>query len=904
MPLQTRDSPVSDSCGGDGAPEESSTARGDKSRRGALAGIACLIVLTALVFGDVLFCRNPTVVSGTDGDIFHTFLGWRQWGFGQWKGGEFPSWDPYAYSGKPFFGNMQSALLYPPNVIYWMLPTWRALNLEVALSVFLSGLFCFYWIRSRGVSAACSVYGASLTMFGAAHFLHIAGGHLPNLDAMAWTPLLFWAADQILDSPLDRDRNRGVGLAALALGMIMLAGHVQYFYYSALAFGLYTVVRAVRRPDLPALQCARRCQLAAGSVSLGLGLAAPQLLPGALLANESMRQGGLTYATAGTFALPPWQLLATVVRDPFGVGTNAAGVPYWGPWVHWEMGVFVGVPALLLAVHGARFASRRERTENLTLLAIICILALGGYTFFFAPVYHLLPGYKSFRGAAKWSYFALPILSLLAARGLQNWTTSRRGAGLLACLALTIALLGIAGWATIGIAASGGVGGTWGHFMHQYADGWPSSRYRPLDWYQSETFVRQAAEHARRALLSMTGMASLAALSAWLRIVPFTATLVSPRIAPAILPEMAQDTAPSTALKRRWIETWAWAALPALGVAQLIFVARASLPVFDPSAILPPTLQAQLAKGPADARYLQTFDFNAEAGVLTGLHDLRGDDPFMNARYAKFLAYSQGYDLLNLSQVFIYRHDSPLFRFVRCIGVLSQPRPNVYTLNRFKLPPLPHVFLADRWELSTKENDTLATMASPQFDAAKTVLLEAAPPLIPATATGVAATATKLSGVAAQSHKANPRQTHDTAIPGTAAVARKIIAGRLDAGSASVVGETASSLTISAHTTSPAFLVVTDQWSPGWEATALPGSSQGQYAMQRADFLLRAIPLAPGNHLLRLSYEPPGRWPGLAIFGVSLLAWISLWGPLPAKPKPGNPLESNSSDRDRPELLN
>lgn len=61
-------------------------------------------------------------------------------------------------------------------------------------------------------------------------------------------------------------------------------------------------------------------------------------------------------------------------------------------------------------------------------------------------------------------------------------------------------------------------------------------------------------------------------------------------------------------------------------------------------------------------------------------------------------------------------------------------------------------------------------------------------------------------------------------------------------------------LEIEADLPAPAILLITDSYTPGWKARALPGSSQSEYSLLPADYCLRAVPLGAGHHELRVEY--------------------------------------------------
>src|SRR4029077_5266152 len=138
-------------------------------------------------------------------------------------------WNPYIVGGAPFFGGMQSALLYPPNWLFLILPLAPSINWTVALNIFLLGAFMFFWMRVRGLSAVASFFAGAIVMLSGPHFLHVFGGHLPQMAAMTWSPLILCAIDGYF-----RFRKFGWSLLGmLAVAMQIFAGFPQYVFYTA-----------------------------------------------------------------------------------------------------------------------------------------------------------------------------------------------------------------------------------------------------------------------------------------------------------------------------------------------------------------------------------------------------------------------------------------------------------------------------------------------------------------------------------------------------------------------------------------------------------------------------------------------------------------------------------------------
>src|SRR5260221_9924200 len=156
-------------------------------------GILGLAFLNLLLFGDIFFNGQGRILSSSQADLYLHFAAWRQFAFDQLRQGHLVLWNPYYLCGSPFFGNFESAILYPLNWLYLIFPLSLAINVGIVLHVFLAGFFTYLWASHRGLHPlSCFIAGTSF-MFGGAYFLHVFAGHLPNLCTMVWAPLVFLA---------------------------------------------------------------------------------------------------------------------------------------------------------------------------------------------------------------------------------------------------------------------------------------------------------------------------------------------------------------------------------------------------------------------------------------------------------------------------------------------------------------------------------------------------------------------------------------------------------------------------------------------------------------------------------------------------------------------------------------
>ena len=378
----------------------------------------CVFLLLAaaviLVFGHFLNPWGSKVISLPGEDLSGQFVWWRQFGFDQLRQGHLALWNPHLFSGAPYFAGFQSALLYPPNWLYLVFPQAFAINFGIALHTLLAGFFMYLWMDYRRFHPAACFLAALLFMFGGSYFLHVVPGHLPNLCTMAWIPLFFLALDGYA-----RERSLGwVGLGLFALSMEVLAGHIQYFYYTLLVAGFYVLLQ------VPG--ASRKISLLAGPALMVAGaccLTAVQLLTGFDTAWEGLRGQHLSLRLIASNDLMPERLWSWLMPGFYGDWKPGS---YWGGAMYWEAGLFASVTAFVLALYALGRWKDPLKTRAAWLILFLILLAMGIRTPLYGLFYHFCPFFQYFRGAGKFNILITLLVGLLAAAGLDDLMKSEK----------------------------------------------------------------------------------------------------------------------------------------------------------------------------------------------------------------------------------------------------------------------------------------------------------------------------------------------------------------------------------------------------------------------------------------------------------------------------------------------
>ncbi len=371
--------------------------------------ILALVALAALFLRRGLSGDPDAVLGRVDWDMDVLFYPQKQFAVRSILAGDFPLWNPHLFCGMPFHATLHPALLYPPNLLFLVLPLAPAFNVLFALHLALAGIFTYALLRELRASAWAALFGAIAFAFSSRLLLHVHVGQFPQVEALAWTPGLFFFAVRVARAP---SAKRVVALS-VAVACALLAGFPQYPVYAVVALSIGAAAHCL----LGSPRRVAALALVAAAVAGGVLLAAAQLLPALEYARDSFRSQAPFKFTANGYL--PFENLATLVLPAaLGDGVHAW---YFGKWSHAEMIYYAGVATVAFAAFGVVSGDGRRRCAPWFLLFVgAVVLALGVQT----PVFELVrrvPVLQKFRGIGKFAAVGLLGLSVCAGLGLDSF---------------------------------------------------------------------------------------------------------------------------------------------------------------------------------------------------------------------------------------------------------------------------------------------------------------------------------------------------------------------------------------------------------------------------------------------------------------------------------------------------
>ena len=365
----------------------------------------------------LLFAAFPLVWMGARSFFFRDYgvlaypvVAWHKEIFWQ---GEWPLWNPYSNCGTPFLAQWGAMALYPPSLIYLLLPLPWSLGVFCLLHLWLAGAgmhrLALRWTRSEFGAA----FAAIAFMLGGSA---ISCLQWPNYTvALGWMPWIVLLVERSW-----REGGRVLIPAALAAAMQLLAGVPELAVLTWLLLAAF-FLDELWRGEIP-----RRLLLLRAAVVpvIVAGLTAAQLLPFLDLLDQSQRDRQFATAKWGM----PGSGWANLLVPLFHSFKSHAG-PYVQEGQEFLGSYYPGAMVLLLAVAGC-WRSRQRRVWILAAAVVFGLLLAAGENGFLYP---LLKRGLPLMGIARYpikfvllTAFALPLLAAFAVRRFENTELSSR----------------------------------------------------------------------------------------------------------------------------------------------------------------------------------------------------------------------------------------------------------------------------------------------------------------------------------------------------------------------------------------------------------------------------------------------------------------------------------------------
>ncbi|MFT5222225.1 MAG: hypothetical protein ACI867_000523 [Glaciecola sp.] len=261
------------------------------------------------------------------------------------RAGDLALWTSTQAGGAPALGVPNSAMFSPLNLPWWLAPGHAAPALVKLLQMLVGAVGMVLFSRQLGLSRVAGLVGA-LAFVNAGHLVVWTTWSQSNIAALV--PLLLWA----LERGLRGERLGDWWAVPLVSATMWFEGFPALTLWAHVLAGSWVLARvaADRRRPAGAAAAAGNLQVrtvvaAAGAMAAGLAIAAVQVVPFLLRVQElSLDAARDTKAAAAL----PWEALSTVLVSR-ALGASGSGV-WFGPRNEVEIQAFLGVGAMVLVV--------------------------------------------------------------------------------------------------------------------------------------------------------------------------------------------------------------------------------------------------------------------------------------------------------------------------------------------------------------------------------------------------------------------------------------------------------------------------------------------------------------------------------------------------------------------------
>ncbi len=363
------------------------------------AALLTLLFLSLLFFYDLFAGRYLL----TERDLSAYFIPPRFFWVESIQQGDFPLWNPYQFCGHPFFANPQYGILYPVNVLFFLLPFDIAFNGIIILHFFLGGLFTYLFLRDLKIDPAGSLIAGLVFMLSG--YLLSVHSLLPTLLTVVWTPLILLFFRRSLVTPGLRNDI----ITAACMTISFFGGGLENVYGNVMILFLMAVFY-----DGTPITVLHRIQRALIVIAMFMGLSAIQMVPFLELFYYSRRGGGLSFIEATTWSFAPRDFILFFLHDAFGYFLDKG--KYWSNQCWIKTLYSGGLPFILSALFFFRGTGRRFYAA---LIIFSLFLSLGQYNPLYYYFFTYIPLFSGLRYPVKFLYIFILVLSITAGLGFQ-----------------------------------------------------------------------------------------------------------------------------------------------------------------------------------------------------------------------------------------------------------------------------------------------------------------------------------------------------------------------------------------------------------------------------------------------------------------------------------------------------
>ena len=351
--------------------------------------------------------------------------------------GIFPFWNPFSFSGTPFFADPQIAVLYPFNYLLKFFVTNNTLSPLIIqnfllIHYLLCSVFCYYLGKELKFTNFTSLIFSLFFTYSSYMIIHMI--HYNLIETIVWLPLIFLLLIKFFNSK----NYLYIILAGILMSFSILAGYPQCFFYNFIFIVIYSIYFIYKEFKSGNSKNIIHIVLGLGVfLIISIGISSVQLLPTYVFSQNSDRTDvGYDFIKQGS--VHPLDLLTLLVPKIFGTfNWNDASkeLSYWsvaksgghqeGPWMYTVSTLYLTILPLIILFPVLMYSFKSKQkvfpvTFFFILSIIILLFSFGGNFFLHELFFNFVPFFNRFRNPGHVIYLFSFCLFLISAFGLNE----------------------------------------------------------------------------------------------------------------------------------------------------------------------------------------------------------------------------------------------------------------------------------------------------------------------------------------------------------------------------------------------------------------------------------------------------------------------------------------------------
>ncbi|MFQ5902731.1 MAG: hypothetical protein ACE5JO_03485, partial [Candidatus Binatia bacterium] len=326
------------------------------------------------------------------------------------KAGELPLWDRHMGMGFPLLADFQSGAIYPPHLLFLILPFFTAIRAAFLFHYLVAAIGCYLLCRQWKYPPYLAIIGAILFTLGGT--IVSLTNLLNHFQTAVWLPWVIFLWERSLRSGSWKDFLS----LTLVLWLQFLAGSPELY---AMAMVLLFLDGLRIQPQGGRITSRRIFVFLVGANALAAGLAMIQVLPTVELLLESRGQFRIPYGEATSWSLHPSSLINLFFLDKEVDTRTGYGMRlFFIRDIPFMISHYMGAISLVGVSLWLFYGSRKEKIVLLGLIIISLVMAMGKYTPIYNFFFQYIPLFSLLRFPEKFFFLTYAFLLFVALRGV------------------------------------------------------------------------------------------------------------------------------------------------------------------------------------------------------------------------------------------------------------------------------------------------------------------------------------------------------------------------------------------------------------------------------------------------------------------------------------------------------